>query len=67
MGKLFASLDGGAGGTGAAAAVPLAGADAGDELPPVLVEIAARNRVAVLSLVLTSPLMMSDAVTPSFL
>ena len=65
MGKLFASLEGGAGGTGAAA--PLTGADAGEELPPVLVEIAARNRCAVLSLVLTSPLMMSDAVTPGFL
>jgi hypothetical protein len=66
MGKAFAPFAG-AGGAAAGAAVALVtGADAADELPPVLLMTAFRNRCAVLSLVVTSPFMMSEAVTPGF-
>ena len=65
IGKLLVSLVAGAGGGGAVA--PAVGAEAGDDVPPVLANTAARNRCAVLSVVFTSPSMISDAVTPDFL
>ena len=64
IGNVFVSLEG-AGAAGADA--PTTGADAAVVLPPVLVDTAARNRCAVLSLLVTSPFMISPAVTPSFL
>ena len=51
----------------AGAEAPAIGADAELVLPPVLVDMAARKRCALLSVVVTVPSMISLAVTPDFL